>query len=345
MMDNKINITPDNDVEIKLAQLPDEILGTFLNQQEINLLLKFSQIASYKSGETILQQSELIDGVYIILEGNVLVNAIIMGQGITRLETLFPGQFLGAISFIDKCPCLTSFVATKSVLCLYIPDSYFQRLSYAYPETKHKIFEVIVGQICDRLKIAHDIVTSFISESEMTSLSFFDRVAYSLNQPKKINFEDTGINKERLRNSHVFNSFTKEEFNELLAHFVTYDAPKNCKLINEGDNSAACYLVLFGGIQSCIIHDAKLAKLSVIGPGTLLASIGCVDTDANFNITYITCEQSILFKLPVSTLQLIKESQPELWYKLYELICGSLTALKKSVDKLNIRLHTETYNR
>ncbi|KTD44816.1 Crp/Fnr family transcriptional regulator [Legionella quateirensis] len=344
-MERTVAVRSDQDEGPHTNQLVTEILGKSLDQNEVTLLLKYSHIDSFKSGETFLRQGQKIDGIYLLLEGIVLVNAIIMGQGNTRLETLFPGHFLSTISFIEHSPCHTSYLATDSVLCLFIPNRYFQRLSNDYPETKYKLMHLITGQICARLKTIHDIVTSFISESEMTSLSFFERVLYSLNQPKKLISAERGLDQELLQKSPLFKSFTKEEFDALLNYFELLDAPKNCKLINESDKNASCYLVLYGGIQTCIIQEGKHAKLSVIGPGTLLASIGCIDTASTFNITYITCEQTVLFKLSVTSLQLIKESRPELWYKLFELICGSLTALKKSIDKLNIRLHTETYNR
>ncbi|WP_298626769.1 Crp/Fnr family transcriptional regulator [uncultured Legionella sp.] len=337
-------ISDEQDIS-ELNELANRALGKYLGPNEINLLLKYSQPVLFNSGEVLLQQGVRIDGIYLILQGTVLVNAIIMGQGTKRLESLFPGQFVGAISFMEKGPCFTSFLATDNVLCLLIPNSYFQRLAYDSPDTKYKLFQELARQICLRLKTSHDIVTSFISESKMTSLSFFDRVIHSLNQPSKMVFEDSGVNKDYLYNNPLFKAFTTEELEELFHHFVMLDASKNCKLISEGEKNASCYLVLYGAIQSCIIQDGKLAKLSVIGPGTLLASIGCIDRSSSFNITYITCEQTMLFKLPVAALQLIKEEKPELWYKLYELICGSVTALKKSIDKLNIRLHTELYNR
>ncbi|MBL7481520.1 Crp/Fnr family transcriptional regulator [Legionella bononiensis] len=344
-MERTVAVRPDKDEGLYTNQLVDEILGKFLDQHELALLLKYSQIDSFKPGETFLCQGQNIEGIYLILEGIVLVNAIIMGQGNTRLETLFPGQFLSTISFIEHSPCHTSFLATDTVLCLFIPNTYFQRLANDYPETKYKLMRVIMGQICARLKTIHDIVASFISESEMTSLSFFERVLYSLNQPKKLSVAESGFDLELLQKSPLFKSFTKDDYDALLTYFELLDAPKNCKLINENEKNASCYLVMYGGIQTCIIQDGKHAKLSVIGPGTLLASIGCIDTASAFNITYITCEHTVLFKLSVTSLQLIKENRPDLWYKLFELICGSLTALKKSIDKLNIRLHTETYNR
>lgn len=345
-MNNKIVIEPNRNEVPVLDNLLEINLGNFLDHHELNLLLQHSHICSFEIGETILNQGELIEGIYIILEGMVLLTAQMMGQGVTKLETLHSGHFLSAIAFIEQGPCPTSFIATTDdVQCLFIPNSYFQILAVDYPETRYKFLNIITKQICARIKTTHDTVTSFISESDMMSLSIFERVIYSLNQPKKIIFEESGVDKKLLKNIPIFKEFYKGEIDNLLNQFIMFDVPKNCKLLIEGDKNASCYLVIYGAIQTCIIQNSKFAKLSVIAPGTLLASIGCVDQSSSFNITFITCEPTILLKLDNTSLQLIKKSQPELWYKLFNLICSSLTALKKSIDKLDIRLHTENYNR
>ncbi|WP_454780711.1 cyclic nucleotide-binding domain-containing protein [Legionella sp. WA2022007384] len=337
------------ELEYELTESPNKLLGKslgdFLDQHELELLMKHSQIAPFESGEVLLHQGEKINKIYMILKGTILISAQIMGRGVTNLETLHSGQFLTTIGLNEHCPSPTSFIATSNGLCLIISKSYFELLSLDYPETKYKLLLVIAQQTCNRLKTIHDVVTSFISDSDMTSLSFFERVIYSLNQPKKIILGEKEIDKTMIQNIPSLKSLTKEETLLLCSHFIILDAPKNSILISEGEKSACCYLVIYGGIQSCIIKDSKLAKLSVIGPGTFLASIGCIENNATFNFTYITCEHTILCKLPESALQLIKNNYPQLWYKLFNLICTSFTSLKKSIDKLDIRLHIENYNR
>ncbi|QMT59777.1 cyclic nucleotide-binding domain-containing protein [Legionella sp. PC997] len=337
------------ELEYQLTESPHKLLlstlGDFLDQYELDLLMKHSQIASFESGEILLHQGEIINNVYVILKGTILVSAQIMGRGVTNLETLHGGQLLTTIGLNEPCPCPTSFIATSPGLYLIISKRYVELLSLDYPETKYKLLLVIAQQTCNRLKIIHDVVTSFISNSDMTSLSFFERVIYSLNQPKKIIFGEKGIDQALIQNISSLKSLTKEETHLLCTHFIILDAPKNSTLISEGEKSACCYLVLYGAIQSCIIKNNKLAKLSVIGPGTFLASIGCIENITSFNFTYITCEHTILCKLPETALQLIKNNHPQLWYKLFYLICTSFTSLKKSIDKLDIRLHIENYNR
>ncbi|MCE0721792.1 MULTISPECIES: cyclic nucleotide-binding domain-containing protein [Legionella] len=342
-MDNMV--IESDESELNLNKQLTRSIGDFLNPLELELLVKYAKTSSFTEGETIVHQGERADSVYLILEGTVLVTARVMSESVTNMETLQPGIFFTASSFIEDEPCSTSFIASSTVLCLVIPRSYFELLSADFPETRYKLLQVIAQQICNRLKTVHDIITSFISDSDMTSLSFFERMIYSLNQPKKIIFEASTIDKSEIENLLLYKSFTQDEIDTLLKQFVILNAPKNCKLVNEGDNTASCYLVIYGAIQSCIIQDGKLAKLSVIGPGRLIASIGCVEHDVLFNFTYVTCEHTILCKLSESTIQLIQKNNPRLWYKLFNLIFESLVALKKSIYKLDIRLHIENYNR
>lgn len=342
-MDNMVIESDEN--ELNLNKQLTQSIGDFLSPLELEFLIKYAKISSFAEGETIVHQGKRTDSVYLILEGTVLVTARIMSESVTNMETLPSGHFFTANSFIEDGPCSTSFIASSSVLCLVISRSYFELLSVDFPETRYKLLQVFAQQICSRLKTVHDIITSFISDSDMTSLSFFERIIYSLNQPKKIIFEESNIAKSEIENLLLFKSLTQDEIDTLLKQFVILNAPKNCILVNERDSTASCYLVLYGAIQTCIIQDGKLAKLSVIGPGTLIASIGCIENNVLFNFTYLTCEHTILCKLSESAIQRIKENNPRLWYKLFNLIFGSLVALKKSIYKLDIRLHIENYNR
>lgn len=319
-------------------------LSDYLDKNELEMLYAHSKIARFSEKETILKQGEKSEGIYLILEGFVSVIARIMGQGTTPIETLTVGQFFGEISFIENGPNTTSFIAKTPVQCLIINSTYFELLSVYFPGTKYKILKAISEQICGRLKRMHDKTVTFITHSDMTSVSFFGWVVHSLTSPKQINCQDAGIDLAKLQKKSPFNLFTRAEFDILINHSVLLKAPKNCKLIYEGDNTSL-YIVIHGAVQSSITQDNKIAKLSVIGPGTLFSSTSCIEKNSSFTITFITCEQAILFKIPNEELDFFQRNHPELWYKVFNLICGSLVALGKSINKLDIRLNIETYNR
>ncbi|MCC5015881.1 MULTISPECIES: cyclic nucleotide-binding domain-containing protein [unclassified Legionella] len=328
----------------KLPELEETNLANYLDRQELEVLLNNGQIHSFSTGDVILQQGKKEEGIYIIISGNVVVSARSMGQGMTNIEVLKPGNFLNEISFIEKGASPTSYVASNNVQCLFINSVHFEMLSLYFSETKYKILYAITKQICSRLKAMHGKVTTLITQSEIPGLSFLGRVVDSLNQPKQV----ASINEsmlERLQKKSLFKSFSKDELHELFQHTVLLEAAKNCKLIHVGEKNASCYIVIQGAVQSSIMQDNKLAKLSVIGPGALFASIACIDNDSSFTITFVTCEQAILLKISESELDAIRNNNPRLWYKLFDLICISLVALEKSINKLDVRLHIETYNR
>lgn len=324
----------------------DSLFGlTELSAQELQMLMTHSLIISFKAGEIVLSQGKKTEGIYLILNGLINIRARIMGQGTTNIETLERGSFFGGLSFIENGPSMMSFIAKDEVQCLMITRTYFDLLSTCFPEIKYKLLKAISKQISDRLKRMHDKTVEFITSTDMTSLSFLGRVAHSLTLPKQISWAESGIELSQLHNKALFDNFSKDEINDLFSHALLLKAPKNCKLIYAGEKEAACYIVIQGAVQSSIMKDNKLAKLSVIGPATLFSSIACIDQESDFTITFITCEQAVLYKLSESDLNYFKQNKPELWYKLFTLICGSIVALGKSIDKLDIRLNVEIYNR
>jgi CRP/FNR family cyclic AMP-dependent transcriptional regulator len=336
-----------NQAQVKelLCKLESNELGKFLTQDELDVLIKYSQIREFSPGTAILKQGKETQDIYMIIEGQVNVMARVMGQGITKMETLGPGNFIGEISFVEKVPGSTSAIANSKVNCLVINKIYFEVLSATYPEIKYKLFDALSRQVCSRLKKIHDKVTACITDSNMISQSFFDKVVHTFNQPKAVTFEEILLDKERLWDSNLFRLFSLEELHELFTHMELLEASKNCKLIYEGEKRASCYIVIRGAVQSSIVHDNKMAKLSVIGPETLFASAACVDTNSAFTVTFSTREQTILLRLSDTALQHLQKNKLKIWYKLYGLICTSLVALEKSIDKLDIRLHIEAYNR
>ncbi|WED42034.1 cyclic nucleotide-binding domain-containing protein [Legionella cardiaca] len=344
-MGSVLGMNNSNQYRTLLDNLESGALGKYLNQQELDILIKHSKITDFLPGQIILKQGKETEGIYIIIEGHVTVTARAMGQGITTIETLGPGCFLGEIFFIEKRPCPTSVIAGLQVKCLLIDSTYFELLSAHYPEITYKLLDALSRQACGRLKRMHDKVTSYITNSDMVSLSFFGKVVHTFNQPKTITFAEAHIDKDHLSEKPLFKFFNKAELDDLFERMELIEASKNCKLIYEGEKRSSCYIVICGAVQSSIVHDNKLAKLSVIGPGTFFAGVACVDNDSSYTITFSTCEQAILLKISDTALTYFQENKPQLWYKLYSLICASLVALEKSIDKLDIRLQIEAYNR
>lgn len=328
-----------------IRTLEQSALANYLDHTQLQELLIHCGIMTFKKEHYIYQQGKHTHGLYIILKGNVHLIAKVLGQGIIKIDAMQAGDILGGIRFIDTEPSATSAIAKTNVTCLFINRINFVLLAHYYPETKYKLLEAISAHVCHRMKRTHDKAIQYISKVDMLGLSLIGRVIHSVTHPKKPSLSMELVRKKLWSNHSILKNFSDEEKALILAQTTLLEAPKNCILIHEDEKNPSCCIVLHGAVQSSIMQDNKLAKLSVIGPNSLFASVACVDRLSKFTITFITCESVVLLKLSEKELLYFQKEHPTLWYKLFELICGSLVALGKSINKLDIRLHIESYNR
>lgn len=320
-------------------------LCKYLELHELDILLQYCSMASFPTGEIILQQGKKSPGLYIILDGKVSLMAKILGGGITDIIPLERGDMLGEISLIEKAPCATSAIADSTVTCLLLSADYFEMLSLFLPEMKFKIIKSITEKIGKYLLELHKKITHYMTQSQMAHRSAFGEVMKRLTHSTTITPDEIGITQDELQEASLFQFFNRAEFTALIQSTTIIKAPAKCTLIAENENSSACYIVLRGAVQSSIIENNILAKLSVLGPMSLFCSIFFTGHTEATIINYTTCERAILLKIPADYFLNLQKTKPELWYKLYDLICQSFVDLQRAADKLDIRLNSETYNR
>lgn len=316
-----------------------------LDSNEFQMLINHNKFITFLPGDIILQQGKKEAGMYIIINGTALVSAKILGEGGTYIATVGSGNFVGEIGLIEETPCATTVIASSKIDCLLISHAYFDMITQIFPETKYKMIRAISIEVSNRLKEMHKKITSFISHSGMTTRSVFGEVIKSLTKPIPISFAEAHINKDELEKSHLFAAFTKEELDLMLQYAELIKAPKHCTLIEEGVKNTPFYLLLRGAVQSSIIQDNKIAKLSVLGPMSIICNSSSIHAPSPAIINFMTCENAILLKIEEARLDLVQQHNKNLWYKIFDLICKSLVILERAADKLDVRLNSELYNR
>jgi CRP/FNR family cyclic AMP-dependent transcriptional regulator len=315
-----------------------------LESHELNRLMTYCEVVTFSDGETIIQQGKLSKGMYIILEGNALVTAKVLGRDTLKLATMTRGSFIGEVSMIEKALCTITVIANEQVKCLLVSSNYFDMLTLFFPEIRYKISKAITEEVCHRIKDTRTKITELISNIDMTTLSLFNEVIQSLTKPTNINFDDARINLKHLKNQSFFNLLNENEYEELLKESTLIDCPPQCSLIKEHDENTSYFIVLRGAVLSSINKNKKTAKLSVLSPVSLLCSLSHID-GAPAVINYSTCEHALLLKITPSHLNHIQKENIQLWYKIYDFICTSFLSLERSTSKLYIRLNSELYNR
>lgn len=319
-------------------------LGVELDAKELELIIVYNKTLDFERGEYILKQGDESSGIYIIITGKVSVIAKILGESTTELEVLEPGDSFGESSFIDNIPSTTSVIAASDCKCLLLNRTYLEMITEMHPQTKYKLFHAISLHICKHLKAMHDKVVSYISNTDMPTQSLFMEFYHSLTVPTETTFAEQHIDVETLQKQVFFNQFTPTEIEALFAHTKLISCAKQCTLINSEDTTSSSYIVIQGAVMSGIMYEHKFAKLSVIGPLTLFANVSYI-TPQHFTITFSTCEKALLLRLTEEDLIYFQKTHPILWYKIFNLIYRSLIELERSVDKLEVRLNIERYNR
>ena len=320
-------------------------LCQYLEPQELDMLIIHNRIVSFPPGKIILEQGKKSEAMYIIIQGKATVSVKILGEGAATIATLDHGNFIGEIALIDKGPCATSVMANDYVECLQITSVYFDMLLLFFPETRFKLNRAIAREVYYRLQDEYYKITNYMNHVQMTTRTIFGEVIKSLGRPGKISFEEAGIDMNELAHEQIFKSFTPEEFKQLIHHANLIKTSKNYTIIPEQDRELICFVVLRGAVQSSIIQNNKIGKLSVLGPTSLIASLSCIESSFSSVINYTTCESAVLLKFDETHLLHLQKRYIRLWYKLFELICKSTVGLERSADKLDVRLNSELYNR
>ncbi len=320
-------------------------LSQYLNSHELHTLATCGKTVKFSVGKYILKQGKIADGLYIILEGTAVVTAKILGEGFTKLTSLGHGNFIGEMSIIDKNPSSISAAATSELTCLFIDNQNLSILALLHQKVYYQLKRAIVNEICEYLKLFQKEITRIIQQTEMVTLSLFGSVIKSLHKPVLLNEEEAAPYKSQLNEMDFMSHFTSDEKIELSKHIEFIKAPAECTLIQEDAFDSTFYVIFYGAVQSSIIYDNKVTKLSVLGPLDIFSSISILDNLSPSMIHYMTCERVILLRITQKNLDLLQKNHIRIWYKIFDLICQSFVTLARSAEKLDVRLNSELYNR
>jgi CRP/FNR family transcriptional regulator, cyclic AMP receptor protein len=316
----------------------------YLEPEELDMLLAYSKTRSFAPGEILLQQGQKSEGMYIILQGQVLVTARVLGQGTVNLATLNPGDFLGEVSLIEKGLCTATVSAINQTQGLLVPRSYFDMLPTFFPQIRYKIMKGITEVVCGSLKTTGLKIKDILEKSEISPRLAFVGMIKSLSRPKSTTLEKEDLDRDFLKKSSFFKSFSKDEFEELLKYMHVVKAAKKSVLIKEREKQASFYVILRGAVQININQGNKAAKLGVLGPMSLFCNIIYIDANPSM-VSHVACEDVVLLKIDSKHLEHLKKENIQLWYKMYDKICYYIVNLEKFSYKFFIRLSSEFYNR
>ncbi len=324
-------------LELKAA-LKNNRLYQSLEPQELDLLLAHSKLRPFSAGELILKQGGKSGGLYLVLDGKVTLCARIVGEGNAKLAMLTQGRIFGGSSVISQGPHPTSVFAETAVQCLFIPEEFLEMLAVFYPGMRHKIMRELAIHIGERITILTEKISKDISGADMIKRPIFSEMIKSLSKPSPL--QEAELQEEELQK--VFSILSLDE---MLSYGSLIKTTSQSTLIQEGEGEVCCYLVLKGAVQSSLVKQNKLAKISILGPLSLFCPLTLINPEAPSLIQYASYERAVLLKLDQACFDEMQKKNLKLWYRVFDALVESWVLLGCSLEKLDIRINSEIYNR
>lgn len=130
-----------------------------INGEDLAQIADISKENNFEKGELIIQQDELGDSMYIIIEGEVLVHRT--DQQIARLHER---EAFGEMAILDHEPRSASVTAVTDISCLKIEREDFYALMSDKPEIAYGIIRVLT----QRLRAVNQLLSSYSAQSRQS---------------------------------------------------------------------------------------------------------------------------------------------------------------------------------
>ncbi len=135
------------EVNLKLEILHAMPLFRFVSYQEIVRVLNITDVKPFKAGQTVVEEGDEGDELFIVLTGKVRVHA--GGSFITHLG---PGQHFGEMALVDKSPRSASVTAEQDSRLLTIRRKDFFDLVRKDHDVAVKLLWSFLGVLAQRLR-------------------------------------------------------------------------------------------------------------------------------------------------------------------------------------------------
>jgi signal-transduction protein with cAMP-binding, CBS, and nucleotidyltransferase domain len=145
------DVTARDETRAKKLQLKRDILARMplfrpLNDREILRVLQVTEVATYKDGETVIQEGDKGEELFIVLSGSVKVM-----RGDVQLATLKPGDHVGEMALVRSQPRSATVVSDGVSELMVIRRQEFFEILRKEHQLAVKLLWQFLGVLADRL--------------------------------------------------------------------------------------------------------------------------------------------------------------------------------------------------
>ncbi len=170
-----------------IIKVKKNIIFKGLTEEEFdNIILKFQKVI-FKKGQFIFNEGDLGDNIYIVVEGEAIVQKKI-GLGMRKLKRLIPGDCFGEISLVSGEKRSASVKAVSHMVCLVLHKTDLFLFFKEIPQLNYNIMHLL----SNRMKTSEALANKQI-------LDAYQILIFSLSNLAESRDPDTGSHLYRVR--------------------------------------------------------------------------------------------------------------------------------------------------
>ncbi len=145
----------ENDKEKYREQLGNILLFKFLSEREIGDILSMGEIRVYEEKERVLQQGEIDQSIYAIIDGPVGVNVGEKKKKGVYICTIGEGEVFGEAGMFLKVKRTANVDSLGNTTLFRLTRQELIRFIRKYPSTGNKILMVVIYSLLNKLREAN----------------------------------------------------------------------------------------------------------------------------------------------------------------------------------------------
>ena len=148
-----------------------------LDPAGLKLIEALTEICAFKQDEVIFEQGQLATYLYIVLQGEILVNYKPYDGPALTVAHITPGGVFGWSSALRRETYTSAAVAAQDGEAVRLRGDRLYRLCQQHPAIGVVVLDRLAGVIAERLRSTHDQIMSILTEGMTISNEWRRRIA------------------------------------------------------------------------------------------------------------------------------------------------------------------------
>lgn len=290
-----------------------EIVGFFdtlalfrgLGTSELEDVARMVQPFERGPEDTLFQQGDASDGMYIIRSGSVEIRARVPGDEAMTLVRLGRGDLFGEVALLDRGVRTATALVVEKTEGYWFGRRHFDILRLDRRPAALSIMQRLIENTCVSVRRSYSRIAEFLEES-----------APPCRTPEKhrtglAEAEASGVPFGSLP---FFSRLSPREVKDVLQAGRVLHAERGTLLYRQGAPSHEVFIVLRGAVRTMLHHGDSHLQIAVHAPGSIVGALSALDGGPSAT-SCEACEDTKVLALDLNAVETLRASHtPTSWY-------------------------------